>query len=149
MSLRVQHEWFEIAVAALAEGQEAALADLGKAVLATVAPADDDAQSGNLTVRSLAHLRLESEDPESYVSEHLTGGDQSFQPDAFAFNLRGAGSEHWNSARIVVARSAVYAGAVFVDYAAEYPNPQFTPALVERAESDYRRRLSLLGLSRA
>lgn len=52
MSLRVQHEWFEIAVAALVEGQEAGLADLGKAVLATVAPADDDAQSGNLTVPS-------------------------------------------------------------------------------------------------
>jgi hypothetical protein len=49
--------------------------------------------------------------------------------------------------RIVIAVSAIFPGSVFVDYVAEYANPQFTADTVNAMRIDYFERLALLGLA--
>jgi hypothetical protein len=148
VTLRLQYEWFELAVPALVQGQEDALIEIANIVLSALALMDENVSKGHLTVQSLAHLRLESGDPEPYIAEHLTGGDGSYRPDAFAFNLHSRENEN-RKGRIVIARSAIFDGSVFVDYVAEYPVPQFTPELAHVVRTDYNARLSLLGLAEA
>lgn len=108
----------------------------------------DDLSEGHLTVQSIAHLRLDAGDPDRYITEHLTGGDDLYQADAFAFNIRSPNTEG-QRCRIVVARSMLFEGAVFVDYLSEYSEPQFTPEFLGRIKTEYNHRLALLGLSEA
>ena len=43
--------------------------------------------------------------------------------------------------------SAIFPGSVFVDYVAEYANPQFTADTLNETRIDYKERLALLGLA--
>jgi hypothetical protein len=147
VTLRVQYEWLEFVVPALVQGQEDSLPDIINTTLQALAILDPDVGKGNLVVQSVAHLRLDSLDPDVYMSEHLTGGDASYQPDAFAFNLISTGDVIRKQGRIVIAVSAIFAGSVFVDYVAEYANPQFTADAVNEMRIDYYERLALLGLA--
>ncbi len=146
VTLRVHYEWLELMVPAFVEGQQDSLIGIINTTLAALALLEPEVGKGNLSVRSVAHLRLDSQDPGAYVGEYLTGGDATYQPDAFAFNLTSPGDAPQRRGRVVVARSAIFAGAVFVDYIAEYPNPQFTKEIVDAAREDYIERLALLGL---
>jgi hypothetical protein len=145
--LRIQYEWLELVVPNLVQGQAESLLDIINTTLRALALLDPDVGMGNLAVQSAAHLRLDSLDPHVYISEHLTGGDPSYQPDAFAFNLISTGSVIWKKGRIVVAVSAIFPGSVFVDYVAEYANPQFTADTLNETRIDYKERLALLGLA--
>jgi len=147
VTLRVQYEWLELVVPTLVQGQEGPLPDIINTTLQGLALLDPDVGKGNLVVQSVAHLQLDSLDPDVYISEHLTGGDASYQPDAFAFNLISSGDAIRRQGRIVIAVSAIFPGSVFVDYVAEYANPQFTADTVSELRTDYYERLALLGLA--
>ena len=146
VTLRVQYEWLELVVPALVQGHEDSLPDIINTTLQALALLDPGVGKGDLVVQSVAHLRLESLDPEVYLSEHLTGGDESYRPDAFAFNVISGGDVIRKQGRIVIAVSAIFAGSVFVDYVAEYANPQITSDTVKEMRIDYYKRLALLGL---
>jgi len=147
ISLRIYYEWFELVVPTLIEGQDRPLPEIISTTLQALTLLDPDAGKGSLIVQSAAHLRLDSQDPEAYIREHLTGGDSSYVPDAFAFNLIAGGDVPRKDGRIVIAVSALFDGSVFVDYAAEYTNPQFTLNTVTALRSDYFGRLAQLGLA--
>jgi hypothetical protein len=147
VTLRVQYEWLELVVPTLVQGQVDSLPDIINTTLGALALLDPDAGKCNLVVQSVAHLRLDSLDPGVYISEHLAGGDASYKPDAFAFNLVSCGDVIRQQGRIVIAVSAIFPGSVFVDYVAEYANPQFTADTVNAMRIDYFERLALLGLA--
>ncbi|MEO7652360.1 MAG: hypothetical protein ABIZ80_17990 [Bryobacteraceae bacterium] len=147
VTLRVQYEWLELAVSTLLQEQENSLVDIINTTLQALALLDLDVWKGKLAVQHIAHLRLDSQDPDAYVGEHLMGGDASYRPDAFAFNLVSGGDVILKHGRIVIAVSAIFPGSVFVDYVAEYPNPKFTPDMVNAIRVDYNERLALLGLT--
>jgi hypothetical protein len=147
VTLRLHYEWFELVVPTLIEGQEGSLPEVINTTLQALALLDPEVRKGNLIVQSAAHLRLDSQDPDAYISEHLTGGDASYVPDAFAFNLTVDGDVTRKHGRIVIAVSALFEGSVFVDYAAEYTNPQFTADTVAEMRTDYNNRLAQLGLA--
>lgn len=147
VTLRVHYEWLELVVPSFTEGHEGTLIDIIHTTLSALTLLDPDIAKGRLIVQSLAHLRLDSQDPDDFVREHLTGGDTSFQADAFAFNLTSDGDAARKRGRIVVARSAIFPGSVFVDYTAEYADPQFTTETVENIRKDYGEGLALLGLA--
>jgi len=134
-------------VPTLVQGQVDSLPDIINTTLGALALLDPDAGKCNLVVQSVAHLRLDSLDPGVYISEHLAGGDASYKPDAFAFNLVSCGDVIRQQGRIVIAVSAIFPGSVFVDYVAEYANPQFTADTVNAMRIDYFERLALLGLA--
>ncbi|MBZ5624522.1 MAG: hypothetical protein LAQ69_38355 [Acidobacteriia bacterium] len=149
LSLRLHYEWFEVVIPVLIEGAEKSAIDIANTALAALALLDDDARNGDLVVHSLAHLKLASEDPDSYLSEHLIGGSEFCQPDAFALTLNIGGDKAHRKGRVVIARSLGFAGALFVDYEGEYPGAEFRPALVEEVRSEYKWRLQDLGLEAA
>jgi hypothetical protein len=147
VTLRVQYEWLELAVTALAQSHEDSVPDILNTTLQALALLDPALGTANLAVQSVAHLRLDSLDPDAYIREHLVGGDASYLPDAFAFNLVSSGDVIRKLGRIVLAVSAIFPGSVFVDYIAEYANPQFTAATVKEMRIDYYQRLASLGLA--
>ena len=144
--LRVQYGWFELFVPRVIKGQEDSLVEIAAATLSTIAALDEHAVEGQLVVHSLAHLALESRDPDSYIAEHFASAKGIYEPDAFAFNVTRQPGEMRLSGRIVVARSVIE-GAVFVDYTAEYQQPRFTSELVQQLRGDYNDSLLQLGLS--
>jgi hypothetical protein len=147
VTLRVHYEWLELVVPTLIEGQERSLLEVINTTIQALALLDPEVGKGNLIVQSAAHLRLDSQDPDAYIREHLTGGDASYVPDAFAFNLIVDGDVTRKNGRVVIAVSALFEGSVFVDYSAEYTNPQFTADTVAQVRSDYSDRLAQLGLA--
>jgi hypothetical protein len=145
--LRVHHEWLELFIPALLKGQESALVEIATEALAALARLDEHVADSRLVIHSLAHLKLVSMDPNDYVGEHLIGHSASFAPDAFAFNLIPQEGDGRDFGRLVIARSAPFPGAVFVDYLARYPRPQLSLEFVQQLQRDYNCSLSVLGLT--
>ena len=145
VTIRLQYQGFEIFVPSLMQGNGDVLLEIAKVLVSALQSMDEDAGKGQLTLHSLAHLRLESGDPEEFLGEHLTRRDVPYRADAFAYYI----PSRQGDSRIVVARSALFEGSLFVDYIGEYPEPRFTPEMIHQAQADYADRLSALGLSEA
>lgn len=145
ISVRIFYEWFEIFVPALIQGQGESILSIAIAVLSALKSLDEEVASGQLVVQSIAHHRIEPGDPDNYLQDWLIASPP-FQADAFAVIVQNRGEAN-RRGRIVVARSAIYAQALFVDYVAEYPPVDLSPQLLSEIQGDYRDRLSGLGLN--
>lgn len=149
--LKLCYGWIELFTGDLLTEDIESLVAILVAVFAGLQEMDSDTGRGRTRVISTAHLRLSPSDANSFFGDHLGQKTQpALIPDAFAYKIKTGeavtGVEEILDSRIVIARSALYSNALFVEFSIEYTGSSNPSVAAEVVRNAYYRALEWLEL---
>ncbi|MEJ7578667.1 MAG: hypothetical protein WKF74_16845 [Pyrinomonadaceae bacterium] len=148
LMLRMTYGWFEVFVRDVGEDELSSILTVIQVSRDVSLEVDNEVTIEKCTVGVTSHLILPSYNSQDYINEylHLNPDSQGLVPEAFSYNVSLKSSANIQDARVVVAKSAKYEGALFIDVTLEYKDLSNGIPTEHQAGEDYRSTLALLSL---
>lgn len=147
-SLRFSFDLFELAIDYLSEGDDVTFPLILKAVFDVLRELDPESQSGRALLTFRAHLSLQSQEPEAFLSEHIRPplNQERLIPRIVHYNIA-LDEGPATSMRIGITRSLAFEKALFVELVGEYHGPPEPEEAAERFAKDAKTVFELVGLN--
>jgi hypothetical protein len=142
---RITAEAFELIVNGLLEGDDPTLIKIADSIFTALGEVDAESEKGHALVRISSHLKLNPDDLNDIMSEHLITRSPGLIPDTAIYTVKLDGTEA-EDLRLLVTKSLGFDSSLFIDLSANYRLSKEPTRVAQLANTDFERVVELLGL---
>lgn len=149
MMIRLTPGLVDIFVSELLVSDETPIVEIVSFLIEAVSKIDEDAVNGVAEVRNSLHLSLPTIDVKTYLSNVLVESEFSSDlvPVTIVYQVDKSTGINADSIRLLLAKSLMYDGAIFLDINSSYNGPLNVPLMASWLNEDFSKATSLIRLT--